>query len=289
MPPDLLPIQAALKADNKKTAQVLLRPLLKQPTADIWVLAAQACESREQAISCLRRALELEPLHTQANRLLFKLEGAKPLTAPPVESPPSAPTIDEADLPPLKQVKRRRDGGGARRLIIFLGMLLFGSSCSLLTLNLIGVITGPVTVLTQITGGPTPVHEVDGMPIEQVQDAPLIVPAAQSEPIAARDTDVLEPGYLHEYEFEARDGESVAVYVQFLSLGANRVSRNIALVRPNGSDATKRCERGNILQGDNNITLICDIDAGGTWKVRILGRRDESVGAYFVGVERMEG
>jgi hypothetical protein len=81
----------------------------------------------------------------------------------------------------------------------------------------------------------------------------------------------------------------MAVYVQFLSLSANRVSRNVVLLRPNGSNATGGCERGTILQGDNNITLTCVLDTTGTWKIRILGRQGESVGVYFVGVEQMQG
>jgi hypothetical protein len=75
------------------------------------------------------------------------------------------------------------------------------------------------------------------------------------------------------------------VYVQFLSLAANRVSRNVVVLRPDGSNATPTCTQDAILQGDNNVTLDCPIDKTGTWKVRILGRDRESVGAYFVGIQ----
>ena len=50
MPADTLqPIRDALKTGDKKTAQALLRPLLKnQPTAEAWYLAAQACTTDDE-------------------------------------------------------------------------------------------------------------------------------------------------------------------------------------------------------------------------------------------------
>lgn len=285
MPADPLPpIHDALKSGDKKTAQMLLQPLLKnQPSAEAWYLAAQACTTDEKAIWCLRKALELEPQHSGANRLLFRLEGAKPASA---QEQTSAANSDV----PLKEVKRAKPVAkkrGTRRIIVVLSVLLLGSSCSLFTMNMVGLISGPITFLTQLMGGANPVTEVEGVPLAQVEDAPLRMTPSQSEPLEARDTDVLEPGYLHEYTFSGQTGREMAVYVQFLSLAANRVSRNVVVMRPDGSNATRQCERDAILQGDNNITLTCSIDAGGTWKVRILGRAGESVGAYFVGVETL--
>lgn len=280
----LIPIREALKAGDKQAAQKLLPPILRdQPSADAWYLAAQACETKDKAIICLRRALDLQPQHSGANRLLFKLEGAKPASAP------AEPVSIAADVP-LKAVKRAKPVAkkrGTRRAIILLSLLLLGTSCSLVTMNFVGLISGPITFLTQLTGGGSPVMQVDGIPLAQASDAPLRVQPSQSETLEGRDTDVLEPGYLHEYTFDGQAGREIAVYVQFLSLAANRVSRNVVLLRPDNSDATPGCERDAILQGDNNITLTCSLDASGTWKVRILGRASESVGAYFVGVEQM--
>ncbi len=282
MPSDPLPpIRAALKSGDKKTAQTLLRPLLKnQPSADVWYLAAQACPTDDKAIECLRRALDLEPQHSGANRLLFKLEGLPREEAPKVE-------IKREDLGDLKPVKRPRRGRG-RRLIILLGILVLGSSCSLITMNLIGVISGPITALTTVLGGATPVKEIDGVPIDQVDDAAARIAPAESKPIAGNDANVLEPGYVHEYTFAGNRGQEYAIYVQFLSVGANRVSRNVVVLRPDGSDATSLCLTDAILQGDNNITLTCSLDVTGTWSVHILGREGESVGAYFVGVQPIQ-
>jgi len=284
MPRDpLQPIHAALEAGDKTTAQTLLRPMLKQkPSAELWYLAALACTKKEKAVQCVQKALKLDPKHAAANRLCLKLEGVK-ATA----EQPSLKTLT-AELPPLKKVSYKKKRSGTRTLVLIC-LLLFAMSCSLITMNMVGIITGPVTWVTVLTGGATPVRELDGTPIASVSDAPLRVEASQSKPLEARDTDVLEPGYAHEYTFASSSGAEVAIYVQFMSLAANKVSRNVVLVRPNGSNATGICERDAILQGDNNITLTCTIDATGQWKLRILGREGESVGAYFVGMQHMQG
>src|SRR5215208_5727348 len=111
-----------------------------------------------------------------------------------------------------------------------------------------------------LTGGATPVTQIDGLPLSEIEDAPLRVVPAQTEPLVERDTDVLEPGYEHEYTFAGTDGVEMAIYVQFLSLAANRVSRNVVVLRPDDSDATDLCERNTILEGDNNLALTCVLD-----------------------------
>jgi hypothetical protein len=156
-------------------------------------------------------------------------------------------------------------------------------------MNMAGVITGPVTLLTRLFGGSEPVTEIEGVPLDEVRNAPVIVPSSMTKPLneESRDANVLDPGYVHEYTFDADSGAEYAIYVQFLSISANGVSKNVVVLRPNGTDATPTCERNSILQGDNNVTYLCQIDVSGIWKVRILGRNQESVGAYFVGAERM--
>jgi hypothetical protein len=328
MPADpLQQVREALKAGDKKTAQEILRPHLQyKPSAEMWFLAAQACATDEKAIQCLRRALELQPQHSGANRMLHKLEGAVPKTATSelraasvapaaaptskpkapaapepvvapapkrreyVERPPEKsvmPSLEKLTEEPLKQVKRKKKRSAARTIVL-ISVLLLSMVCSVITLNMAGIITGPITVLTQALGGGAPVTQIDGKPLSEVSNAPLLVEPSQSKPLNEnRDANVIEPGYVHEYTFDAERGAEMAVYVQFLSLAANKVSRNVVVLRPNDSDATSACEHNTILQGDNNLTLICRIDDSGTWKVRILGRDQESVGAYFVGAERM--
>jgi hypothetical protein len=306
MTPNLEPIRAALKAGDKKSARGLIRPLLKeQPSADLWTLAAQACDREEDAIKCLRKALEIDPYHNRANTLLLKLEGVKPLSELERErSTAEMPRVPvKADALPLKKVKYKRKRN-PWRTVGCLSFFLLGSACSLFTLNMVGLISGVFTATTILLGGPTPVSEWQGVPLAQVSGAPAVVPASQSEFIGesrseddravrtltgGQDIDVLEHGYSHEYKFQARGGNQYAVYVQFLSLDANRVSRNVAVLRPDGSEVTSRCQRNRILEGDNNIAYVCDVDTTGVWSVRILGRSGESVGVYFVGIERVQG
>ena len=297
----LMPIRDALNAGDKKAAQKMLRPLLNDhPTAEMWRLAAQACTTTEKAIECLRRAVALDPFHDGANRLLFKLESAQSmmlvveeqpsvemLTAPTHDlTPPWAVTAETIAPPEVRQIKKKSH---KTRNLLLLCLLLLGIAASVFTLNVVGIISGPITALTMLLGGAAPVRDIGGVPITEVEAASTLISPSHSEPLAGRDTDVLEPGYQHEYTFDGRFGQEAAIYVQFLSLAANRVSRNVVLLRPDGTDATVECTRDTILQGDNNVALTCRLDATGEWRLRILGREGESVGAYFVGVEQLGG
>ncbi|MGQ9908305.1 MAG: hypothetical protein ACUVS2_05655 [Candidatus Flexifilum sp.] len=299
---DLQPIREALKAGDKARARQLLTPILtSQPSADAWALAARACDTDEAAIKCLRKALALDPFHGEANRLLLRIEGAVPPEALRREreeriaafatgellqqmlKPEANPLVTE------KRPRRAHKPASPWRAVGCLGFILLGLSVGLLTLNLIGIVSGVFGTIARATGGPTPVMEWQGVPLSAVENAAYVLPAAQSEPALVRDADVLDDGYVHEYTFAGTAGQEVAVYVQFLSLGADRVSRNVAILRPDGSDGRGSCTRDQIIQGDNNIVYICTLNQSGTWRVRILGRAGESVGAYFVGVEEFTG
>jgi hypothetical protein len=290
---DLEAVQMLIKQGNFDGARDRLRPiLLQQPSADAWYLAAQVAHSDAQAIQFLREALDLQPFHTAANRDLLRREGAVPTAAskPPLRhiQPPTPKTLPTERQHRLTSTERkiRRNQGLTRLVLLF--TLLLTISCGVFTLNAIGIIQGLVSTVTVATGGPTPVLEIEQLPLASVPDAPRIVPASQSEAAQQRDTDVLEHGYLHEYTFDAGWGEEVVLYVQFLSFAANYVSRNVAVIEPGGADITETCSRDAILQdGDNNIVLTCRIQNAGTHRLRILGRDGESVGAYFVGVDRL--
>ncbi|MFN8531729.1 MAG: hypothetical protein U0670_24245 [Anaerolineae bacterium] len=298
MPPDLQPIKDALAAGDKKTAQQLIRPLLQaQPTADLWVLAAQACATKEASINCLRRALALDPYHTQANCLLLKVEGVKPAeairadeaaaqaAAAASEAARAAHPIIAEDTLRKKQSRAKKPKGRGSCLVRLLLLMLLSTSCTMLTLNLVGVVSGPLSAIGQLMGGPTPIANWEGTPIAEVANAALVVPAAQSKPVQPRAVDVLEPGFLHEYVFQATLNTEVAIYIQFLSTAANNVGRNVAIVNPQGDDVTRHCEQRGVIEGSNNIMYTCPIQEAGTWQVRLLGRANESVGAYFIGFE----
>jgi hypothetical protein len=285
---ELKPVHDALDAGDKQTARKLIRPLLaEQPNADVWLLAARACERDEQAIKALRKALEIEPLHTQANRMLHRLEGAEPVqaTSLPLMTPSTPPKEDV--LPPLKKVRYQRKRsvwtyigcGGSILLSLTAVLIVANFTGSPLLGNMLGLLSGS-----------QPVHEIEGTPVEQREDAPLVVAPQQSKDLRAEGTmsDTLDAGYAHEYTFSATAGEEMGIMVQFLSPTANSVSRNVAILSPSGENAEQECMRDSILQGDNGVVLDCRIQRTGVWRVRIFGRDGESTGAYVVSVERFQ-
>jgi hypothetical protein len=307
--PDLIPVLSAIQAGDKARARELLKSVLKlSPSAEAWYQASRITEKPEHEAQCLRRALGLDPLHVDARRRLRELEDAG-VQAPVEEksvllaSPPPAqklapdvvrpkkatarqkPLPDEG-LAPLKKVRRQKKKRGAWFYVGIAAAAIGALTSTYFVLIFLGSPI-PGMVLGVFTGE-RPVTEIDGVPLEQVEDAVMRVgPSRQaeisrSEPVS----DALEPGLLHEYRFEARQGEEVAIGIQFFSPTAQRVNRNIAILDPAGRDAESRCVRDRILQGDNGAVMICEIHQSGTWRVRILGRTNESTGAYVVSVEK---
>lgn len=294
---DLGPIRDFIKNGDNNAAKTLLRPLLKnKPSAEAWYLAAQVATTDEQKIKCLKQALELDPWHTPANRLLHKLEGLKPNTPPP-----AAQTVVLTDgIKPLQPLTKKNPRPLAherraisqriwRRLGIYSAIILT-MSCSLITLGLVGVVPGVINMMNTFLGGPAPIYEINGTPIEQLPDAPLMMAPSVSQQAPSQAMAVIDHGLMNEYIFFARQGESYSIWVQFLSINANRVSRNVVLLDPNGQKATHIClNSGNLLAGDNGVAFEeCRINITGDWKLRVLGRREESVGAYFVGVQKLD-
>jgi serine/threonine-protein kinase len=76
-------------------------------TADDWYQAAVSAQQSDQAIAFLKRALEIAPLHSKANRMLMQLEKGKPITAFQVEkpSPLSTPAPLVEEIASLKKAK----------------------------------------------------------------------------------------------------------------------------------------------------------------------------------------
>jgi hypothetical protein len=286
---ELKAIRDALESGEKAAARKRLRPLLsQQPSADIWYLAALACETDVQAIKALRHALEHEPLHSQANRMLHRLEGATPRQASS-SSLPVTPTepLKEEEIPPLKKVKYHRK----RSVWTYIGCggsILMSLSAVLIVMSYTGS-----PVLGEIIGflsGKGPVREIEGTPVELREDAPLVVTPQQSKNLRAEGTlsDTLDPGYSHEYTFSATRGEELLVGIQFFSPTASRVSRNVAVLDPDGENAERACARDRIIQGDSGLALDCRIHRSGVWRLRIFGREGESTGAYVVSIQRFD-
>ena len=287
----------ALDNGEKAQARRLLRPLLeREPTAELWYLAARASEKPQHEIACLERALALDPFHAQSRQRLLVLRDSQPLptpaperlterplpdaprrTAQPMKPPAAAPA--PADLPPLKKVGSHRKGG-SRRTLGCLSLLLLSLVSSYFVLLVLGSgIPGQLRAL--LTGAQPPV-------VSTSPDAVYIIPPSQSKNIKRSETlsDILEPGYTHELRFMAERGEELVVALQFFSPTAQGVGRNVAVFDANGGEARERCLRDSILAGNTGVAFTCTIHTSGEWSLRVYGREGESTGAYFASVER---
>lgn len=337
---DLQTVRDAIKAGDKQKARELLRPLLKQPTADTLYLASLLCKKAD-AERYLREALTLQPDHPQAQRRLSKLMAAAepefvttasqssraPQADPIIWELPSMASLTalpsgltEADLPPLKSPRppRRRSPwtyiGCSASIVLsltlsYITLLLLGSSLPGQIRSVISQydprVIAPEGTLVYATpaaffeGTPlytqplaeidaTPITAIDGTPVYARPDAVTVVQPVISKTLQWDSplSEVLEPGYAHEYTFTGVRGDELAIAIQFFSPFAQRVGRNVRLIDPEGSAQEESCIRDNILGGDTGVAFICTIHSGGEWKLRIFGREGESSGAYVVAIER---
>ncbi|MGQ9887427.1 MAG: hypothetical protein ACUVSX_02960 [Aggregatilineales bacterium] len=285
---ELMSALAAIEAGDKARARRLLRPLLENPTAELWYVASQAVEQPEHEVACLQRALALDPLHAKARARLAALRGGAAQSMPPLPQPPLPQPPLEALTLPLKERKPRRRGPLARPGCLLVA-LLSALATAYFVASVLGLgIAGRLTAL--LSGAPS-VREHNGVPVDQLPEPALVVPADQTASlrVGQQEVQVLHDGFLHEYRFEVSAGSEVAVYVQFLSLTAKAASRNVAVLDASGQDARGRCQRDAILQDGSGVIFTCRSNQSGTWTVRIFGRAGESSGAYFISVERLGG
>jgi hypothetical protein len=261
-------------------------------SADDWYEQARQAPDRDTAIAFLKKALALDPWHSKANRALMRMEGARPST--PSQKPADREASQPKPLPVMERkvrptsFQRREQRRKVWTRLGWISFFIMAFACSLFTLNLVGIFPGFITFVSTALGGPTPVAQVNGTPIKDIPNAVEKVPPSQSKEAQEKMVDVLENGYSHEYTFSGKPGDEVAVYVQFMSLSAKAVSRNVAIIAPNNQNVVSTCERDRILQGaDSNVTFTCQLAQQGIYRVRVLGRTGESVGAYFVGVQKL--
>lgn len=302
IPPDMIPVMSAIQAGDKARARRLLKDLLKiKPTAEAWYQASRLTESPKHELDCLKRALGLDPYHSDARRRYSALQtptvqpgsaasGTGSQYAPDVNLPTklSTETLPELldETLPLKKARYKARRRGLWFYVGIVSVVLLTTVSSFFVLNFLGSPI-PSQILGAFTGD-QPVTEINGVPLEEVEDAVHQVEPSTTRPLGRSEplSDTLPPGYVHEYELSVFSGEDFAVMVQFLSLSANDVRRNVAVIDPNGRDAGRRCQAESILEGDTGIAFACRSDVAGTWRLRILGRSGESTGLYFVSMER---
>ncbi|MBN8593282.1 MAG: serine/threonine protein kinase [Anaerolineae bacterium] len=258
---------------------------------DELVQQAEASSDKAQAIKLLRQALELEPLHSKANRMLFQLEGAKPLSElrseigsgkAAVASGVALPSIMEMTniLPEKNKTGNRKT---RRNIWTWVGIGAFILSTATIVFFILSFTGSPLAgQIANFLQGIRPVDSIDGTPIAQVPDAVLQVEPAQTKTMGLDDVlnGVLDAGIAHEYRFQASYGNTIYLLTQFVSPEARSVSRNVAIIDAQGQPAV--CDRQRLLDGDNGVIAICNVRTPGEWKLRVLGIQGESTGAYFV-------
>lgn len=276
-------------------------------TADDWVREAENESDSYRAIQHLRQALQLEPLHSKANRMLFQLEGAKPggearpVTAAPREPrPAAAPAQTPAPAAylaarvqtpnlvdkPLRKVEEKQKAAGAWVYIGIMGAIVTTLVLIYIMLNLSG---SPIAwQIATFLQGETPVESINGTPIARVPNAVLQVEPAQTHHLDRNSyvDSYLNPGIAHEYRFEATSGDRIYLVTEFFSPDATNVSRNLVIYGPSGQPAN--CDRQAFSDGSNGVATICNIRTSGEWRLRVLGIEGQSTGPYVVSYQ-LEG
>lgn len=317
MSDSLLSIREAIKAGDKTRARELLRPLLKEPTAELWYLAAFACESRDHARQCLNRALVGDPNHQAAKRALHRLESGgqdmpslEALVEPVVAGVPQPAALEPLPRRPVKRQKKGTPWG----LVGCGGSILLSLTMSYIVLTYMG---SPIIgqVITFLEGGGQP-EQGQGTPVfgappagvssgsgsnptggdgesggssGETTTSHFVVKPSKTVELKRQQpaSEVLDAGKAHEYTFNVRRGEELAIGIQFLSPNAKKVGANVAVLDPDGKNAESACQRDAILSDGSSVAFICKVYKSGTWKLQVFGRDGESTGVYVVTYERM--
>jgi hypothetical protein len=304
-------IEALIQVGEKRQARRRLRPLLDQsPTPELWMLAAQACEDREQEMGCIRQALRLDAEYAPALKRAAELEQApaKPLSLPPVRPRPRREAVNAfADREANRQRTRR-----SWNRVYLVGVILLSLSSAYFVLTYFGSPI-PAQIRQWFSGEQPSSRRPDfgrpvgvGDPAQGTSSAPSgmtpgteVTPGSYSTQAASEGvqirpqktealsegspaSDVLDAGFLHEYTFDVPAGAELALAVQFFSPTAKSVGRNVAIIDPDGYNADALCERSQILVDGSSVAFICSIPRGGRYKVQIWGQPGESTGVYVV-------
>ncbi len=277
-----------LWSDHSGKRIIVNRPTPPAERADDWYNKAKTTvqQNPAEAITYLKRALELEPLHSNANRMLLQLEGVSQLKPQPQ---PTKPSVDQSELEPLKKVNRARK----RNIWTFIQIFAFILMSITSTFFILSFTGSPIAGrITEIITGKRPINEISGTPVRYIPHVVLTVEPQEVKKISLQQklSAVLDNGVSHEYAFDAVSGQELAFAVWFVSPTANRVAKNVAVLNANDQDVTSICFHDQLIPGaDTNIVFTCRINQTGQWKVRVFGIDGESTGAYFVTVENMAG
>jgi hypothetical protein len=308
----LLAVHKAISMGDVQRARKLLKTLAKDlpEKADVYYYGAFVASNARQAEQMLRRALSVDELHSGANRLdyILRTEGFDTLRITPPDEPRDSgvtitqthKTLKTEDIVERQRAVNRRYRRGffrnrRRSGWTFLGWLVLSLSSSWLVMLLLGIGSQFTSPVARLLGAPEPIQTIGGQPVTSYQNPATLseLPSSSSGEIergeAGTTGDVMRAGALHEYTFEARQGEVLAVAVQFFSPFAENVVDNVAVKDPEGRAAGERCQRDFIIDEKTGVVFICRVDVSGDWLLRIYGREGESSGVYIVSAERLEG
>jgi hypothetical protein len=320
MPDTLTIIRQEIAKGHAVRARKILRILLEEtPTAPLWYLASTVCETREQEMGCLRQALKIDPHHLQARERYIELKNAPredmmpPLMVLIEDLPEPAAMSPEPDPFAAKHLRRKQSQ--RRWTMVSLAATLIMSISS--TYFLLTVMGSPIPAQIRAFVSGQSGNDKAGKPVfgTQTGSGQLNTPDAPVPPVSATNenysaeaaaggfvvrpnktedlqaekpvNDVLDPGFAHEYLIKAKQGEEIAVAVQFFSPTAHKVAANMGMLDPDGFNATAQCERGSILSDGSSVTYICKINKTGNWKLQLFGHSGESTGVYVVTYQRM--
>lgn len=264
--------------------RIELPPPKKVESAEDWMKKAMATTDQEEVIRCLKRVLEIEPLHSKANRLLFQLEGAVPRNVP--VRPKSTP-LTSNDLASLKKATAYRGKRSTWTYAVVIGTVLVCVSVLFFYLMLSG---SPIaTQIANVIQGRYAVTEINGVPIADVPNAVLQVTPHERTSIedGQKINAKLDNGFSSAYVFNAGEGQSFDIGVWFVDATARHVSENVAVVDADGKSSGNRCTKNTTPANDVSVSFNCVINQAGQWSVRILGIDGESTGAYWVLVDRV--
>ncbi len=324
MPDSLTIIQQEIAKGHVVRARKILRVLLEEtPTSALWYLASTVCETHEQEMGCLKEALRIDHNHMASRRRYVELKQIQRLNKE-AEMPPLMVLVDdlpmgEPELPAEPDpftAKHMRDRRSQHRwaAVSVAGTVVMSLSSAYFVLTLLG---SPIPAqIRAIVSGEQPAEQV-GQPIfgTKTGSGQLNTPPAPIPPVSAPNenysaaaaasgfevhpnksaaleaetpvNDVLDPGFAHEYVLKAEQGEELAVAVQFFSPTAKRVAANMAMLDPDGINASAQCERGSILTDGSSVTYLCKINKTGNWRLQLFGSSGESTGVYIVTYQRM--
>lgn len=272
-----------LRTDVAGNPVQLLQPK-KTETADEWVAKAAVTTDEAEAIRLLKRALELEPLHSKANRLLFQLEGAVPKTAAP--KPKRDTPVTTSDLSNLKKPTVYGRKRNTWNYTVGIGTVVVAVSVVFFYLMLSG---SPIaTQIANFIQGKQAVTQIGGVPLNQVPNAVMKINPQDRVSIGDGQTirSSIENGFVTAYVFDVGEGQTFDINVLFIDTTAQRVSENVAVMDMAGNAAGERCDKVVTPNGDTGVGFSCRIDENGQWSVRVLGITGQSVGRYQVYVDR---